>query len=77
MRSSEPSVITGSLTPPSAAMMMVTITYSLMLPSASTSVPLTQGLTLVQFSAQRKRFLWGRGCIQGLSRESEVGVRGY
>jgi len=25
-----------------------------------------QGHTLVHFSAQRKRFLWHRGCIQGL-----------
>jgi hypothetical protein len=25
-----------------------------------------QGLTLVHFSAQRKRFQWDRGCIQGL-----------
>ena len=27
-----------------------------------------QGLTLVQFSAQRKRFLWGRGCTLELFR---------
>ena len=26
-------------------------------------MPLNQGLTLVHFSAQRKRFLWDRGCI--------------
>jgi len=25
-----------------------------------------QGLTLVHFSAQRKRFLWDRGCMKGL-----------
>ena len=24
-----------------------------------------QGLTLVHFSAQLKRFLWDRGCLQG------------
>jgi len=28
-----------------------------------------QGLKLVHFSAQRKRFLWERGCISGLYRE--------
>jgi hypothetical protein len=27
-----------------------------------------QGLTLVHFSAQRKRFLWDRGCVQGVYR---------
>jgi len=27
-----------------------------------------QGLTLVYFSAQRKRFLWDRGCVQVLFR---------
>jgi len=27
-----------------------------------------QGLTLVHFSAQRKHFLWDRGCVQGLFR---------
>ena len=25
-----------------------------------------QGLTLVHFSAQRKRFLWSKGCIYAL-----------
>ena len=35
-----------------------------------------QGLTLVHFSAQRKRFLWVRGCISGLSRGCLGGVRG-
>ena len=25
-----------------------------------------QGLTLVHFSAQNERFVWHRGCIQGL-----------
>ena len=33
-----------------------------------------QGLTLVHFSAQRKRFLWDRGCIEGLFRGCCVGV---
>jgi hypothetical protein len=28
----------------------------------------SQGLTLVHFSAQRKRFLWDRGCTYGLFR---------
>ena len=27
------------------------------------SLALAQGLTLVHFSAQRKRFLWERGCV--------------
>ena len=35
-----------------------------------------QGLTLVQFSAQRKRFLWYRGCVEGLLRGNIAGVRG-
>ena len=33
-----------------------------------------QGLTLVHFSAQRKRFLWDRGCIEGLFRGCSAGV---
>jgi hypothetical protein len=33
-----------------------------------------QGLTLVHFSAQRKRFLWDRGCIEGLFRGYFAGV---
>ena len=36
-----------------------------------------QGLSLVHFSAQRKRFLWDRGCIKGLFRGCLDGVRGY
>jgi len=35
-----------------------------------------QGLTLVHFSAQRKRFLWDRGCIEGLFRGCSGGLRG-
>jgi len=38
-----------------------------------------QGLTLVHFSAQRKRCLWDRGCILGLFREytgGAMGIRG-
>ena len=31
------------------------------------STALWQGLTLVHFSAQRKRFLWERGCVYGVS----------
>ena len=39
--------------------------------SSSTAVPLPasaseQGLTLVHFSAQRKRFMWDRGCMYGV-----------
>ena len=37
----------------------------------------SQGRTLVHFSAQRKRFLWDRGCIQGFLRGCVGGVRGY
>jgi len=37
----------------------------------------TQGLTLVHFSAQRKRLLWVRGCIWRLFRGFLGGVRGY
>ena len=36
-----------------------------------------QGLTLVHFSAQLKRFLWDRGCIQALFRGGAGGIRGY
>jgi len=36
-----------------------------------------QGLTLVHCSAQRKRFLWDRECVQGLDRGCSGGVRGY
>jgi len=39
-------------------------------------VPLSQGLTLVHFSAQRKHFLWDRGCIEGLFSGSSSGVYG-
>ena len=35
-----------------------------------------QGLTLVLFSAQLKRFLWDRGCIQGVCRGCLGGLRG-
>jgi len=33
-----------------------------------------QGLTLLHFSAQRKRYLWDRGCIEGLFRVYFAGV---
>jgi hypothetical protein len=38
--------------------------------SASLAAPyaLQQGLTLVHFSAQRQRFLWSKGCIEGIFR---------
>jgi hypothetical protein len=39
--------------------------------------PREQGLTLVHFSAQRKRLLWDRGWIQRLFRGCLRGVRGY
>jgi hypothetical protein len=35
-----------------------------------------QGLILVHFSAQLKRFVWDRGCVEGLLRGSLGGVRG-
>ena len=35
-----------------------------------------QGLTLLQISTQRKRFLWNRGCIYGLLRGYLRGIRG-
>ena len=38
-------------------------------------MPEPQGLTLVHFSAQRKRFLRDRGCVQGLFRGCLGGVR--
>ena len=36
-----------------------------------------QGLTLVQFSAQRKRFLWDMGCMWGLLRGCWGDITGY
>ena len=36
-----------------------------------------QGLTLVHFSAQLERFLWDKGCMQGLFRWCVGGFRGY
>jgi len=36
-----------------------------------------QGLTLVHFSAQLKRYLWDRVLIQGLFRGSSGDIRGY
>jgi hypothetical protein len=35
-----------------------------------------QGLTLVHFSAQLKRWLWDRGCMQGMFRGCSGGIRG-
>jgi len=42
--------------------------------STTTAVPWMQGLTLVHFSAQCERFLWYRGCIEGLLRRCLVDV---
>jgi hypothetical protein len=36
-----------------------------------------QGLTIVHFLAQHKRFLWDRGCIKGLLWGRFGVVRGY
>ena len=33
------------------------------IPAAASGLANTQGLTLVHFSAQRKHFLWFRGCV--------------
>ena len=44
--------------------------------SASTIGSLQAGATLVHFSAQRKRFLWDRGC-QALFEGYSWGIRGY
>ena len=35
-----------------------------------------QGLTLVHFSAQLKRFLWDKGCLGGVQGEFMAGVEG-
>jgi len=39
--------------------------------------PWRQGLTLVHLSAQRKRFLWDKGCISGWFRGRVGGVNGW
>jgi len=38
---------------------------------------LNQGVSLVHFSAQRKRFLWDWGCVAGLIRGHSAGHGGY
>ena len=46
----------------------------------STTAPaafFVQGLTIVHFSAQLKRFLWNRGCMKGLLRGCLGGVMGH
>ena len=43
----------------------------------SSPAAVDHGLTLVHFSAQRKRFLWDRGCIYGLPWGCLGCVRGY
>ena len=43
----------------------------------SDSIHSRQGLTLVHFSAQRKRFRWDLGCMQGLFRGCLEGVKGH
>ena len=45
--------------------------------SGTSSPSRRQGLTLVHFSAQRKRFLWKTGCIMGLFRGGLGGVMGH
>jgi hypothetical protein len=45
--------------------------------AAPASPPVNQGLTLVHFLAQRKRFLWNRGCLSGLIMGCAGGMRGY
>ena len=41
------------------------------------SITSDQGLTLIHFSAQRKRFLWDKGCLFELFKGCLGGVRGY
>ena len=41
----------------------------------SSTAAFVQGLTLVHFSVQRKRFVWDRGCIEGLFTGHFAGVR--
>jgi len=45
--------------------------------TVSAAAPCSQGLTLVHFSAQRKRFEWDRGCIQRLMRGCLEGMMGH
>ena len=45
--------------------------------AAPTSSASAQGLTLVHFSAQRKRYVWDRVCMLGLLRGCLLGVRGH
>jgi len=45
-------------------------------PPAPPPAASVQGLKLVHFSAQRKRVLWDRGCIQGVVRGRLRGARG-
>ena len=51
-----------------SASLAVAASSSYIIPDISTSIARTfrAGLTLVLFSAQRKRFLWDRGCIYEL-----------
>jgi len=44
---------------------------------APRAAPRRQGLTLVHFSAQLKRFVWDRGCIEGLFGGCSWGVWGH
>jgi len=45
--------------------------------ACSASASSSQGLTLVHFSAQRKRFLWDRVCSEEPYRGCVGGVTGY
>jgi hypothetical protein len=45
--------------------------------TAVDSTAVDHGLTLVHFSAQRKRFLCDKGCIQELFQGCLAGDRGY
>jgi len=44
---------------------------------SAASRPWNQGLTLVQFSAQRKHFVWDRGCSEGVFVGYLGGLSGY
>jgi hypothetical protein len=60
-------VESGDLSSPRTPGASTPITAPARLASAALAAA-AQGLTLVQFSAQRKRFTWDRGGIQGLLR---------
>ena len=75
------SLVTVLRLAPAAAAPVVALPAAALEPAAAAAAPsapaATQGLTLVHCSAQRKRFLWDRGCIRGLFVGYLGGVVGY